>query len=228
MPDIAITCSKCGEVLTISEYASPVSLTCPGCGDSIPPPQAATPKLKPSVKRPEKEAVAEEAAGPVGFEDAETQPGTVTAQVRDGTVVFKKKWLNSSTLTWGIVLLVGVPLAIARYGDGSIIPGGTIQSMAGRAVEFGPWVALAFHVLIAAEAFKDEFFLGICCLAVPGYSLIYFYSRSENHVARVLFTLYAIAFGPETYQGITDVWTHAFRTVNGWITGQKYEAGFEN
>lgn len=236
MPDITRTCASCGTSIQVSEYADAASLKCPGCGKpmaeaapSVAPPDGSRPRPQLRRRKAAAEggdaAVVEQPVAAPAAGDAKPSSRVVIAQVKDGTVKYKRRLLNAMTVSWGITILIGLPLAFVRYGD--MFDPTWLIGMGGRARTYGPLLVLLFHLLVAAEAFKDEFFLGICALIIPGYSLIYLYTRSENYVVRVAFLLFAITFGPETYGGITDYASRAYYTVDGWITGHEREAGFD-
>lgn len=220
----------------MSEYAVVESITCAGCGELFPGPRGVISANRAHLKnKPEENAAAEVARRPPAKRDPRVASATpsdppVRAEVRRGGRGWltgprhRNLWREPAMVAYIVILLAGIPLAFYRYGPHISPEALAFFKENGRT--FGPGLFLIFQAIAALEAFRDEFFQGILCLLVPFYFIYYIYTRSENYIARLLFTLFLVAAAPDVYAGGVAYLGTAFDQVNAWIGGHEYEAGF--
>ncbi|MDA0321851.1 MAG: hypothetical protein O2923_03930 [Verrucomicrobia bacterium] len=246
MPDIELTCAACDNTLTISEYATPENLKCPSCGadmalsnraEATGPADAEMPKgessgnvvIEPPDPSRRRASVARRPARSAAAGDAAAGAGArVVAEVQVDSEKARKsrtRILGPGVISAIILLIIGLPLAWYRYA-GPIDPG-MAASLDRFGDTWGPPILLAFHIIILLEAYRDEFFFGVMSTIVPLYSFVYLYTRSDNQVVRVVFSLFVVVFALPMYDGTIEYLGSAYETVNAFIAQSDREAGFE-
>ena len=236
MPDIELTCTACSDTLTISEYATPENLKCPSCGADMDLPgenpvgdsggNIVIEQPDPSQRRA---SVARRPPSSAAPGKAEVPSGTrVVAEVQADPEQTKKsraRIMGPGVISTIVLLIIGIPLAWYRYA-GPIDPG-LSASLDSFGYTWGPLILLAFHVIILLEAYRDEFFFGVMSTIVPLYSFVYLYTRSDNQIVRVVFSLFIIVFAIQTYEGTIYHTAKIYDEVNAFIAQSDREAGFE-
>ena len=220
MSDIPVQCPACSNQFHVSEYADRDNLVCAKCGAAIPAaePQAVTaeapaPRLRLATAQPPMTPVVQ----PPSAELTVTQ-----AWMRRRQQNAKKKSsrrhlslltrLNSSTwLNWAIfIILAGVGIYFRFFAPLSAAVHGELRY-------WGAMGLLACHITIIISAFSDETFQGILCLLVPGYSLYYLFSLSDEHLLRAIMAALALAFGLDAWQYLNTISKDVFDGVNRWM-----------
>lgn len=236
MPDITIPCSACDHSLTISEYAKPENLRCPSCGAEVALPgrtPAAAAGGNVVIEQPDpsrrRASVARRPARSAATGDAPPAAGArVVAEVEvdsEKARRSRRRILGPGIISAIVLLIIGLPLAWYRYA-GPIDPG-MAASLDHFGHTWGPLIILAFHIIILLEAYRDEFFFGVMSTIVPLYSFAYLYTRSDNQVVRIVFSLFVVVFALPMYDGTIEKLSSAYETVNAFIAQSDREAGFE-
>lgn len=237
MADITITCGKCGNSLSVSEYVISADLKCTTCGADLENP--AVPKSRngaesdsgrPALKlvkrkepKPSTDPPADPEVQPPG-EEGETRVVASIEATRKFTADIDKpsRYISGTFIGWAVLVLIGVPLAWWRY---RMAGGAQIETLGNFGRSWGPAVLLGFHLTICVFAFRDEFFVGVMCVLVPLYSLVHIFSRTDLAAVRVPLTLFLILLGPETFDGTKYYISEVYYEISSWIGQYEREAG---
>jgi hypothetical protein len=88
------------------------------------------------------------------------------------------------------------------------------------------WTAvLAFHVVILIKAFQDSVFQGMLCLLVPGYSLVYLFTVSDDFYMRGVLAGLLVPVAWDTLVKLQIVLAWLYKFINEWIQGGALKGG---
>jgi len=134
-------------------------------------------------------------------------PSPVSTGGGSGVVRFR------SAFAWLLFFALGGAMAALRYGE--------ILDLRTEITAYGPYIVLGLHVLIIVLAFREEFFLGVLCLFIPGYSLIYLLFQSGRaFLCAIVFGL-LIGLGEDSFYAFRDIATEAQSTVSEALQGDR-------
>ena len=218
MSDISVQCPKCGNQFSVSEYADQEKLICAKCGAAVVPPrnelteESAAPKLRLCSVKPAQPAEQIPTAEMTITQDwmRRRQKNARRDSMRHHISLLSRinglPWLN-----WVIfIILAGAGIYFRFLTD---LPAEVQTGMR----FWGSAALLACHVMIMISAYSDDMFQGMLCLLIPGYSLYYLFSISEEYFLRAITAALAIAFGLDAWQYLSVFGTDVFAGINRWI-----------
>lgn len=219
MADITVTCSQCGNNITVSEYVEADFLTCLRCRQkvSLPKDRVEAPQAAAKLKLASPGSATQPAAAPAPSTPAGA-PALVD-EVRRNTPAMKRlrrrrkpAALSHALVSGGIfTLMAGGLLYLRFYPDA--MPGGQRELLITAAI-----AALGvLHVSVIAYAFADEAFHGVMCTIIPGYSLYYLYVHADQMLLRAVVGALLIAFGVDTVQAIQKFAHEFYVSTSAWI-----------
>ncbi|NQU40456.1 MAG: hypothetical protein HQ523_10925 [Lentisphaerae bacterium] len=218
MADVDVTCETCGSPITLSEYAAIETISCRGCGAPLRavasvPSKSVGERLKLKKVEAPPEAATDEDGNPIlasHAEDAETwRFQRYIEQSRDSIKTRPKQ--TAFLLSILCFMLLATAMAYARYFEG--VSPSTLQTIR----IYGPYVALAMHVVIMLAAFKDSVFQGILCLLVPGYSFFYLFLVSDNFWMRAVVGGLLVGIAQDSALFYRDVGLNIYEAVTRYI-----------
>lgn len=210
MPDIEITCHKCANVVTVSEFADMDGLTCQVCGEPMHRPQMMSLEPQPVTRRLRVRkdlppgATQQPPEAPAAVPDPQPAP---QAQEEDEPTMKRERNLTS----WLVFILLAGAMAYWKYWlffaplDPALVP------------KYAALVIVTFHVVITLKAFADAVFQGILCLLIPCYSLYYLFIISDNFMLRAVFAGLLVGIWQE---GTAEIWDHVekcYAVANNFI-----------
>lgn len=194
MADILLQCAKCGARKTVSEYVSADGLTCDACAAPLQRPAATSdkPSLRAlSVRAQEAPANAAPAAP--------QERAAILARFPEGKRR-KQRQRNAPTDRMVLVLswsLFGGLAAILWYVRYHLVLSAEHHEMVVNAGMIG----IAFmHLYVVSLAFTEDFFQGILCFFIPGYTLYYLFLVTDAFYTRAICAALLVAFGIDTFQ----------------------------
>ncbi len=114
-------------------------------------------------------------------------------------------------LAWLLFLVLGAAMAGIRYYGW--------LDLQDEFQMYGPWVALALHLVVVVLAAKEDIFTGFLCLVIPGYSLYFLVSRSGRpFLCALTFGLLA-GIGEDTFVALRELSTQYYDQITRWISG---------
>ena len=189
MADITITCEKCGNVVTVSEFVDPNSISCRSCGEKMRKPHAEVPKSKSDAPRKlgikpraDLPPVIEE---PVQDEDPKKKRRREKKQAKEkveGVAVTQHLW------AWALFIVLALITGTLRYGNlafEALDP--YCQPFIALSEQFALLAVGALTILVLLKAFQDSMFHGILSLLVPGYAIYYVIALSDDFFLRATF-----------------------------------------
>jgi hypothetical protein len=233
MPDIDITCGKCTAVTTLSEFVDDSKLICRACGEKLvrpgvlaaalaaqrsqatpadaPPPT--TSRLRLAKKEREYTAPTEE-----GEEPLKAIVDTPATQGQDGPLnlrpeIKEEKRVNHAAIAGGLFVVLAGIMGYLRYG-GILRP-----DILAMSAEYAWIVAMAFHAMIVIKALTDNMMQGILCLLVPGYSLFYLFTVSDDFYMRAVLAGLLAGIGQDAAIKLNYHATNIAQVVHGFIAG---------
>jgi hypothetical protein len=218
MADKTITCQNCGNIITVSEFASAKSLTCVNCKREVPitgvGPAPRVPHEKLRIAPPQ---ASEPGTGTKGSTGTQTQsrPNDVQRYLPKGKGRTKRRRMTTfqaRLLPWLVFIVLAAALAWARYWPAALSP--ETLSLAIRA---GVWALLLLHFSVVCYAFTDDAFYGILSLIIPGYSLYYLFVQSDKMILRALVAALLIAFGWDALLAANQRSIDLYTTISRWI-----------
>lgn len=218
MADIEITCSNCSKTYSVSEFASGTYFKCPACETNNEKPQSATEteKKKPLTlqKREERTPVVTEEDYMKARDD---NAWNVREQITDDIVQNKKRSIYNAG-SWILFLVIGLATGVMRYGHMLSPEHLSATQKTSEIIQiYGPYLILAFHIIILLKAFKDSVFQGILCLLVPFYSIYYIFMVSDDFYMRAVLGGLLIGLGQDTGIHINQIAQSTINTVNSFI-----------
>lgn len=206
MADITITCAHCGNQITVSEYVEADTLVCAKCRNSVPVPPRTT--ETPLAARLKLASPPPDAGPSVPAEDAPRR------RKKSRPMKFRRRSAGIQPATWGFVvfILFGAAMAYLRFYPGAM-PSAQRELLITAAMG-----ALGFlHLSLIAYAFADDAFQGVLCAVIPGYSLYYLYTQSDQFLLRAVAGALLLVFGLDTAQFVRRVSYNVYIDVSAWI-----------
>ncbi len=235
MPDIAITCSKCETITTVSEFVDETKLKCRKCGGRLEKPGA----LTAAIARHEATTSTEQPPTPtqrgglrLAKRNREYTPIPKTGdepitpimpipppEVQTGSLELRpqikddKKHINHTLIASLLFVILGGAMGYLRYG-GVLRP-----HILDMAIEYS-WIAfMIFHVMIVLKAMTDSILQGVLCLFVPGYSLFYIFTISDDFYLRAIFAGLLVGIGQDTAFKLNIYALKIINIVHSFIAG---------
>lgn len=222
MADITITCSTCGNTITVSEFVEAEFITCLKCKTPVSTPArekvpvAASPKLKlviekpappppPVVPPPKKKRWAAKAKNSksVGSYLPKTTPRRRSRKISNFEV---------KVLPWLVFVLLALVLSWLRFW-----PGALAADIEPTFISSGVGILFFLHLTIVCLAFTDDAFSGILCLIIPGYSIYYLFTQADQMILRATVGALMIAFGWDFLVAAKDLWDGFYASASHWI-----------
>lgn len=210
MADIELTCSTCGNVITVSEFADHSGIVCNTCGsrlakaDTADQPQTQTPlamKLKTKKAEP-----ASQKQAPIA------DNSDVVRAEKMATAKSKSTVTGQTAGSWVLFIALGGFMGYARYGGNP-----SINVYMGYVQLIAPYVVIAFIVLVVLKAFKDSIFQGTLCLLVPFYWLYYLFSCCDDYYLRATITGLLVGIGEDSGREFQRWAGTIVRMIEVWI-----------
>jgi len=204
MADIELTCARCGETVTVSEFVDVSSLSCRTCGAPLAgtPVGRERPKLK-TVKAPPTDAQAEAEAPAREWRYHEIMSKAPPPRPRAR--------VSRHIVSWTVFVVLGGSMGILRYAN--ILAAGDLSLF----ITVGPIIVLAFYVFIILRAFRDDIFHGILSVIIPGYPLYYLFLISDDFYLRAVVAGLLAGCGQDTLQVVQGYLSDGISAVNAWI-----------
>lgn len=120
---------------------------------------------------------------------------------------------RSRVMAWLLFILLGAGMAAWRYGGWYEWPP--------LFTAYGPYVVVGLHAIIIALAFSDDWFAGILCLLVPGYSLYWLCARSGRAFFSALVFGLLAGIGEDTWWALLDWWQHLRSMIEALLAGPR-------
>jgi phage FluMu protein Com len=232
MADIDVQCTKCGKVITVSEFADIAAIKCHACGGSLR-------KLTSSDKKePERK---------LRFVDDISKPAPPVERPSEEWEFSKKMSKHYSSLSqerklnvpllmsWIMFLVIGLTTGFLRYSkqiikiasgvinlgegvtkfirDGGVLPKEYFNYM----VEYAPFVVLVLYIGVILMAFKDSVFQGVLCLFVPLYPFFYLFAISDNFYFRAIFAGVLVGTAEDSFIYYRDLIARTIVFIEHWI-----------
>ena len=223
MADIEITCPQCGKTVMVSEFADPALMTCRTCKAPFKAPAPAT------LPQPGDPANPRKGTDRIRVQPTRQSPvpttvipdvnaGTrVVAKVEHKADVNKTVHVSHNLYSWLLFIVLATIGAYFRYGGGLTMKGLDILA------DYGPWLAVIFHVIVVLKSFKDSILQGVLCAIVPLYSLYYLFSVSDDFYLRAIAGGCLVAVGEDSGYFFSEIAGDMFRSINHFIsTGGGY------
>lgn len=231
MADIDVQCTKCGKIVTLSEFADITTIKCRSCGGSLRKSTASDkeegkPKLKIADDLP---ALAQPTERPA----EEWQFSKKISEHHAG--LGREKRVNVPLLvSWIMFFVIGTIMGFLRYSkqiikllsnfinlggltqfirDGGVLPKVYFNYM----VEYAPFVVLALYIVAILMAFKDSMFQGVLCLLVPLYPFFYIFAISDNFYFRAIFGGILVGTAQDSFVYYREVIARTVAFVEHWI-----------
>jgi len=208
MADIDIQCQKCGNVVTVSEFADPSAIVCRKCGGKLQKQAAVVPKPRATVKVLTHEEVAATAA--------KDEPPA--AEWRFHKNIHKEELSGQSTLfsahhmgSWLVFLVVGGIAGWLRYG-GFLGP-----TELATMKTYSPILLLILHVLIILAAFKTSVFQGILGILIPPYPYYFLFAVADEFYLRAFVGGALIGIGQDGFLFVSKEGVQIYNAVTQWI-----------
>jgi hypothetical protein len=230
--DIAITCSQCSTITTVSEFADSGKLQCRECGKQLEKPGALATALakheqlekgspSPAKKSGLRLANRKHATPPPEDEPTVDKPiipppdpinQRDTLELRP-EIKDDKRRINHAAVAGSIFVVLGSAMGYLRYGG--VLPPDVIA----MTTEYGWLVVVAFHVMIVLKAMTDSMLQGILCLLVPGYSLFYLFGVSDDFYLRAILAGVLVGIGQDAAIKLSGYAAQAGDVVHSFIAG---------
>jgi len=222
MSDIVVTCAKCGNNITISEFVTAETITCLKCKWQVPipvrkPDLAATSKLKLAIAKPpeppptpviptqfnRKKARAESQNDVLKYLPQGSKRKTRTRKI----TIFEIK-----VLPWLVFIVLLLVLGWIRHVPGVLAPD-THQMF----IKSGVWALVLMHVAVVLLAFGDDVFSGVLCSIIPGYSVYYLFTQADQILLRGLVAALLIVFGWDFALAAKELWHEVYYYISTWL-----------
>ena len=219
MADIILTCKACQATLKLSEYAKPGNLVCPSCRApmTMPEPSRANTSeqiLPAHVRQAKAEA---EALRQERGDQPEVQLTEVSSSIHSRRRKRKVRYDTfMPTLKAAILFVVlGAALIYVRFFKGYTYF--LAESDLDLLRMGGSLAILFFHLVVVIEAFTTDFFTGLFCLIIPGYSLYYLLTESDSFWLRAIVLALLAAFGLDFGLYVQAYALQAYNFINDWL-----------
>ncbi len=118
-------------------------------------------------------------------------------------------FMYAKPLAWTLFLLIGGVMAALRYG-------GWLNVQEPLA-EYAHLITLALHIWIVLLALNEDFFSGILCLFIPGYSFYYLLFKSERIFLLATFCGLLIGVGEDTLLFVQEFANRHYSTITDFF-----------
>ena len=211
MADIVLTCDKCGNRFSISEYVTAETITCAKCRNPVTIP-VRTPEL-PVVQRlkfakTEPEPDPQEA--PLENVEAAKYRQSMP-DVRRTTRRRVRRRGSSAHLLWPWVIFIVLASVFCYL---RFVPGAMDVDMLVKAAITAIFV---LHFTVVTVAFADDAFSGVLCALIPGYSLFYLFFMADQYYLRSIVAALLVAFGWDTSITIGNFLHESYVNITYWI-----------
>ncbi len=142
-----------------------------------------------------------------------THPTATPSSQHTGNIKSRRAIPQSAGAAWLVFMLVGGVMAAGRYGDWWPWPTTISAAYALHAV-------LILHLLVIGLAFQDDWFAGLLCIVVPGYSLFWLLARSGRPLLCALILGLLVGLGQDAVSALAEHWEQ-FRLVVEDVLGQR-------
>ncbi len=211
MADIKIECKACNKEFRVSEFSDGNSCICPSCGaDNEKPVAAGTVEKKKPLKLRPKKATGDTVTQESYQQARDASNWNVREQITEDLAKDKKRSFHYAG-SWILFILLGTATGLLRYG------GFLHADNVARIQMYGPFVILAFHVIIVLKAFKDSVFQGIFCLLIPMYSVYYIFLVSDDFYMRAVLAGLLVGAGEDTALFLNEKFHVVIGKVNDFI-----------
>lgn len=224
MADIKVTCTGCNGTLTVSEYADIDALKCRICGAAMEKPGGSGEGVvvkKPGIRLTTPEADRE----PEELTDADRENIERQRKVRS---FFPKQLIRPSKASrrssksapvsmiryWALFFLILITSAALRWGN--VI--GRQSAAFDIMIEVALFLFGLLHIVMVAEAFRDDIFQGVLCLFIPFYSVYYLLRLTDALWLRAVGIGLLLTFGLDLMEFLTDFSIGAYHFINEWIS----------
>jgi hypothetical protein len=230
MADIEITCSQCATVTTVSEFVDDSNLKCRKCGTPIEkpgnpktaagkpgsdaPPSPTQSGLRLAKREREYTPLPENADGEivpiVPPPPPEDRSGSLELRP---TIKDDKSHVNHAAIAAALFVVLGGGMGYLRYGG--ILRPDILVLMAEYA-----WVVFAlFHIMIVLKSMTDSMLHGILSLFVPGYSLFYIFTISDDFYLRAILAGVLVGIGQDAAYKLNIYALEIANYVHAFIAG---------
>lgn len=211
MADIVLTCDKCGNRFSISEYVTSETITCAKCKNTVTIPARApdlpvVQRLKFAKTEPEPEP---QRAAMEDVDAAKYRQGM--PDVRRTTRRRVRRRGSSSHLLWPWVIFIVLASVLCYL---RFVPGAIDVDMLVKAAITAIFV---LHFTVVTIAFADDAFSGVLCAIIPGYSLFYLFFMADQYYLRSIVAALLVAFGWDTSIAIGNFAHETYVNVTYWI-----------
>lgn len=231
MADIDVQCTKCGKIVTLSEFADISTTKCHSCGGTLRKSTSYDKKEgKPRLK------FADELSNSAQSTERPAEEWQFSKKISEHHAGFGRgKKLNVSLLvSWIMFFVIGATTGFLRYNkqiikllsslvhidgaaqiirEGGILPKVYFNYM----VEYAPFVVLVLYIVAILMAFKDSMFQGVLCLCVPLYPFFYVFAISDNFYFRAIFAGILVGTAQDSFVYYREVIAKSIVFVEHWI-----------
>ncbi len=140
--------------------------------------------------------------------------GDVRKRIR-GDISKKKSKSFHHTGSWILFILLGGAAGFLRYSnilDSNILS--YIQT-------YGPYLIIAFHILVTIKAFTDSLFHGILCIFIPLYSAYYLFLVSDAFYMRAVVGGLLVGSAQDTAMFIYEQFDLTVSKINNFIQTER-------
>lgn len=225
MSDIIVTCTQCGNNITVSEHVSAEFIPCMKCKNQVPIPArlpdttVVVPKLKLALARPPEPApppepppsaklsrkAAKEAARK-NVQQYMPQGGKKRIRAR------KVSTFEIKVLPWLVFIVLLLVAGWMRH-----VPGALAPDIHAKFIQGGVLALLLLHVSVVCLAFGDDAFSGILCFIIPGYTIYYLFTQADQILLRGLTGALLIVFGWDFAIAAGELWNEFYTNASSWI-----------
>ena len=205
MADINITCPACGNILTVSEFVTPSSITCHKCGTHLQKPD--TPIQRVAIRLQGKEDQKKEDDNQTAGEEWRFHRHTRHNEGPGQRPSFSAHHIGA----WLLFLAVGSLMGWLRYGH-FLLPAQMAMMR-----EYAPFVLLALHVVIILSAFKHSIFDGILGFLIPPYPYYFIFIVSDEFYLRAIVGAALVGIGQDAFIYGSREGVHLYNFITSWI-----------
>jgi DNA-directed RNA polymerase subunit M/transcription elongation factor TFIIS len=209
MADIDIQCQKCGNIVTVSEFADHSAIACRKCGGKLQKQASSLSKSHHTVKV----LTLEEAAAAVT--DKHEPPDKEWQFYKH---LHKEDLSGQSTLfsahhlgSWLVFLVLGGLAGWLRYGG---FLGPTELAVMKK---YAPVILLVLHIVIILAAFKSSMFQGILGLMIPPYPYYFLFAVSDEFYLRAFAGGVLVGIGQDGFVFVSKYGVFIYNLVTQWI-----------
>ncbi len=116
-------------------------------------------------------------------------------------------------VAWLLFFVLGGFMGALRYGG--------FLNLQPLLTAYGPWAILFFHVVVILLAFDEDFFTGVLCILVPGFSLYYLVARAGRPFLTALVFGLLVGVGEDTYALVKEFSMETYENITDLIAGNR-------